>query len=197
MSPEVWVGVWGVVAFGLGSVPFGFIIVRLLTGNDVRSQGSGATGATNVARMVGKRWGAVVLALDALKGLAAMALATHFAPPHAALQLSVGLCAFLGHVFPPWLGFRGGKGVATALGVVSFVQPAAAAAGLVVWLGVLLLTRISSLASLTAALAAVIAARWHGVRTQDWWLLAVLTIGIALTHHANIRRLLARKESGW
>ncbi len=194
MSSEVRVALWGVVAFLLGSIPFGFIVVRRLTRGDVREQGSGATGATNVARMVGKRWGAVVLALDAFKGLAAMALATHLGRPHAALQLTVGLGAFLGHVFPPWLRFRGGKGVATALGIVSFIQPIAAVSGLLVWLSVVTLTRISSLASLSAAVAACVAASWQGVQRQDWWLLAALTFGIVLTHHGNIRRLIVRKE---
>ncbi|MCI0574380.1 MAG: glycerol-3-phosphate acyltransferase, partial [Myxococcaceae bacterium] len=123
-----------VAGYLCGSVPFGVLVARWLRGVDVRQRGSGNIGATNVARVAGKRLGLVVLLLDALKGAAPVVLARALLPGEAALQAAAGLAAVLGHVFPVWLRLRGGKGVATALGVAAVLVPWAALAGAGVYL---------------------------------------------------------------
>ena len=120
----------GLVLLGYlsGSIPFGLLVVRAARGVDVRGQGSGNIGATNVARVAGKGLGVRVLVLDALKGALPVLLARAVEPTPLVPAL-VGAAAFAGHVAPPWLGFRGGKGVATALGVLAVLAPRAALAG--------------------------------------------------------------------
>jgi len=142
----------GLVLLGYlsGSIPFGLLLVRASRGVDVRAQGSGNIGATNVARVAGKGLGAVVLVLDALKGALPVLLAAAV-EGNGAVPALVGVAAFAGHVAPPWLGFRGGKGVATALGVLAVLAPRAALAGAVTWAVVLAVLRISSVGSLLGA----------------------------------------------
>jgi len=160
----------------LGSIPFGFLVARAVRGVDVRAAGSGNTGATNVARLVGVGPGLLVLALDAGKGALAVVLAREFAPLSPRVQALAGLAAVAGHVAPVWLGFRGGKGVA------------------VVYLVVFVLTRISSLGSLLAGPVAVAAAAlWPGTRLAVA-VTASLYVVILFTHRGNIGRLLKRVE---
>jgi len=185
----------GLVLLGYlsGSVPFGLIVVRVTQGVDVREQGSGNIGATNVARVAGKGLGILVLVLDALKGALPVLLAERVAGLGVAAL--VGLAAFAGHVAPPWLGFRGGKGVATALGVVAVLAPRAALAGALTYALVLALLRISSVGSLLAGVVAVTVA-WlvPGTPALGAALTSVLFAAMLWTHRGNIGRLLRRGE---
>jgi acyl phosphate:glycerol-3-phosphate acyltransferase len=137
----------------LGSIPFGLILAKLLGGKDVREHGSGNIGATNVSRVVGPLPGILTLLLDAGKGAVAVWFAAKFTQYAATAMMFAGLAALLGHCFPVWLRFRGGKGVATALGVYIALCALAAAAALVVFALVLAFWRYVSLASLSAAAA--------------------------------------------
>ena len=186
----------GLVALGYlsGSIPFGLILVRAVRGVDVRAQGSGNIGATNVARVAGKGLGVLVLVLDALKGSLPVLLA-RAVDPRPLVPEAVGLAAFVGHVAPPWLGFRGGKGVATALGVLAVLAPWAALAGAVTYGIVLAAVRISSVVSLLAGLVAV-AVAWlaPGTPPAAAALTSVLFAAMLWTHRGNIGRLLRRGE---
>jgi glycerol-3-phosphate acyltransferase PlsY len=196
------------VAYLLGSIPFGFLLVKTFRGQDIRLSGSGNIGATNVARSGAKGLGALTLLLDMLKGLAAVGFAWALArssfndcgssPCVPVLQLmSAGaLFAVLGHVFPVWLKFKGGKGVATALGVFALLFPKAVIISLVIFIIVLALSRYVSLGSILAALAFPIAAYY--LYHPDWIslsLTAAVSAAVILKHHQNIRRLLEGNEN--
>ena len=181
-------------AYLLGSVPFGLLVARAVRGVDVRAAGSGNIGATNVARLLGVGPGLLVLFLDAGKGALAVLLARTLLPSAPLVHALSGLFAVAGHVAPVWLAFRGGKGVATALGVLLVLVPWAALAGAVAYALMFAWTRISSLSSLVAGAAAVAAA---AVRPGTWLgvgLTAALYAAILVTHRGNIRRLLHRAE---
>jgi acyl phosphate:glycerol-3-phosphate acyltransferase len=180
-------------AFGylLGSIPFGLILTRLAGSGDIRAIGSGNIGATNVLRTGRKGLAALTLLCDALKGTAAVLIAYRFGGQDLAVLAALG--AFLGHLFPVWLGFKGGKGVATYVGLlIGLVWQAALVFGLV-WLVVAALTRYSSLAALVASAAAP-AWLWYDGYLQEAQLFALLTVIIWVKHHANISRLLAGTE---
>ncbi|WP_238122772.1 MULTISPECIES: glycerol-3-phosphate 1-O-acyltransferase PlsY [unclassified Xanthobacter] len=180
-----------VFGYLLGSIPFGLLLTRSAGTTDIRSIGSGNIGATNVLRTGRKDLAALTLLGDALKGTLAVLIAAHLAGPAGAL--AAGLGAFLGHIFPVWLKFRGGKGVATFLGVTLALSWPAALGFALAWLAVAVLTRYSSLAALVASVVTVIvAALTAGAPTA--LLLAVLTVLLWAKHHANIRRLLAGTE---
>ena len=186
----------GLVLLGYlsGSIPFGLLLVRATRGVDVREAGSGNIGATNVARVAGKRLGVVVLVLDALKGALPVLLA-RAVEGTPLVPAAVGLAAFVGHVAPPWLGFRGGKGVATALGVLAVLAPRAALAGALTYAVVLAALRISSVGSLLAGVVAV-AVAWlvPGTPAASAALTSVLFAAMLWTHRGNIGRLLRRGE---
>ena len=182
------------VGYLAGALPFGVWVTRWGRGLDVREHGSGNIGATNVARVAGKGLGALVLLLDALKGALPVALAMHCWPTRLWLHAAVGLAAFLGHVFSCWLRFRGGKGVATALGVLGMLSPVAAAAGLLVFVLCVARWRVSSLGSLLGALTAAVAMVVLR-RPLPYQSLAVLLWLLMLwTHRGNLRRLFRREE---
>ncbi len=187
----------GLVVLGYlsGSVPFGLILVRMARGVDVREEGSGNIGATNVARVAGKGLGVLVLVLDALKGALPVLLAREVEPPGSVVPAAVGLAAFAGHVAPPWLGFRGGKGVATALGVLAVLAPRAALAGALTYGVVFAVLRISSVGSLLAgAVATAVAWCLPGTSPAAAALTSVLLAAMLWTHRGNIGRLLRRGE---
>jgi acyl phosphate:glycerol-3-phosphate acyltransferase len=184
-----------VLAFLCGSIPFGVLITRWKLGVDVRSQGSGNIGATNVARVAGKRLGIFVLVLDALKGAVPVLLVLRLLPDALWVHAGVGLAAFLGHVFPPWLKFRGGKGVATALGVLLTLVPLAALAGGIAYLAVFLTMRVSSIGSLLGGTAAVLVAFALDHPRPYATLTAVLFVLMIWTHRGNLKRIAARTES--
>jgi glycerol-3-phosphate acyltransferase PlsY len=177
-----------------GSIPFGVLLTRWVKGIDVRAQGSGNIGATNVARAAGGRLAVVVLVLDALKGALPILAVRSAVAGSVRLQVLVGLAAFLGHVFPVWLRFRGGKGVATALGVLCVMAPGAAAAGFGTYLVVLAATRVSALGSLLGGLVSVGAAFVLDGSEEVGWLATVLFVLMLWTHRANIHRLARRAE---
>ena len=180
-------------AFGylLGSVPFGLLLTRAAGLGDVRQIGSGNIGATNVLRTGNKGLAALTLLLDALKGSAAVLIAAKWGSEPA---LFAGVGAFLGHVFPIWLRFKGGKGVATFLGILVGFSWKAALVFAATWLAVAFLSRYSSLAALVAA--AISPLMLYIVGLPDFALaLLVLTVLIYIKHAANISRLLAGKES--
>jgi glycerol-3-phosphate acyltransferase PlsY len=176
----------------LGSIPFGLLLTRASGLGDIRQIGSGSIGATNVLRTGRKGLAAATLLLDALKGVAAVLIGAEIAGSLGIL--AGGLGAVLGHLFPIWLGFKGGKGVATGLGVLIAASPLTALICAAIWLAMAFLTRISSASSLTATLAAPFVT-W--LVTGNTNLIVLATIVAALLwakHHQNIRRLLAGTE---
>ncbi|TPN60114.1 glycerol-3-phosphate 1-O-acyltransferase PlsY [Mesorhizobium sp. B1-1-4] len=179
-----------VLGYFLGSIPFGLLLTRAAGLGDVRQIGSGNIGATNVLRTGNKGLAAATLLLDALKGTAAVLIAGHFAPELGALA---GLGAFLGHLFPIWLGFKGGKGVATYLGVLIGLAWQVALIFAIVWLAMAFLFRYSSLAALTAAVAVPIALYFLST-PQIAALFVVMSLIVFIKHRANISRLLAGTE---
>jgi glycerol-3-phosphate acyltransferase PlsY len=177
-----------------GSVPFGVLLTRWLRGVDVRQSGSGNIGATNVTRVAGKKLGAVVLLLDALKGALAVVLAQWWMPEEPRVHAAVGLAAFLGHVYPVWLKLHGGKGVATALGVLVVLAPLAALGGALVYAGLVAAWRVSSIGSLAGGVTAVAVASLTARAPEYAWLSALLFALILWTHRSNIQRILRHTE---
>jgi glycerol-3-phosphate acyltransferase PlsY len=210
-----------VVAYLLGSIPFGYLIVRATEGADVRRTGSGGTGATNVSRIAGKAAGALTLALDALKGAAAVAIAkVVLGLPVFALSTSArapndstfgssywwvaaaGIAVIVGHIFPIWLRFRGGKGVATGVGVFLILAPLAVALAAVIFALVVWRTRYVSLGSILAAVSIplflLIQHAFIGTVEMFAPVMSAAIAGAALivfAHRENIRRLMNRSES--
>lgn len=176
----------------LGSIPFGLLLTRLAGTRDLRSIGSGNIGATNVLRTGRKDLAAATLVLDGLKGTAAALIAASVWGGEAALAASIG--AFLGHVFPAWLKFHGGKGVATYVGCLFGVYWPAGLVFAVAWIAVAYTTRYSSLSALVASLISPAALLLAG-RTDAAAIFLLLTAALWLTHRGNIGRLLGRTES--
>ncbi|WP_082468019.1 MULTISPECIES: glycerol-3-phosphate 1-O-acyltransferase PlsY [unclassified Sphingomonas] len=178
------------IGYLLGSIPWGILLTRIAGAGDLRAIGSGNIGATNVLRTGRKGLAAATLLLDLLKGAAAVWIVAALFPGE---ELVAGAAAFVGHCYPLWLRFRGGKGVATMMGVVVALSPIAGLVYAIVWLGLLGTIRISSVAGMAAAVAAPIAAAALG--RLD---LAVLFLGLALIvlwkHRENIARLIAGTE---
>ena len=179
-----------IIGYLLGSIPFGLLITRAAGLGDVRKIGSGNIGATNVLRTGNKGLAAATLLLDALKGTAAALIAGHFSPDYG---LVAGFAAFLGHLFPVWLGFKGGKGVATYLGVLLGLAWQGMLVFAVVWLAMAILFRYSSLAALAAAVVVPIALYFIGT-PHIAGLFAVMSLIVIIKHHANVSRLLAGTE---
>ncbi len=184
----------GFIAFSYlcGSIPFGLLIARWKTGKDVRTVGSGNIGATNVARAAGRGAAVATLVLDAVKGLVPVLLAAG-ASAAPWLAAACAVAAVAGHCFPIWLRLRGGKGVATGLGVALALAPWGALAGAVVWLVLYKLLRISSLGSLAAVATVVLVAGFTADRPAALGLSAVALL-VIVRHAGNIQRLLARQE---
>lgn len=188
----------GALALGylLGSIPFGLILTSAAGLGDVRAIGSGNIGATNVLRTGHKGLAALTLLLDALKGTAAVLIGYQLGA-HGGVailaSLLAGLGAFLGHIFPVWLGFKGGKGVATYIGILIGLSWEAAVAFCLVWLAVAVLTRYSSLSALVAALLTPIGL-WVTGDTPTAFLTVLLSALLIYKHRANIRRLAAGEE---
>ncbi|MEI2384169.1 glycerol-3-phosphate 1-O-acyltransferase PlsY [Breoghania sp. JC706] len=197
-DPISWATAWpsfaAALACGylLGSIPFGLLITRLAGLGDIRSIGSGNIGTTNVLRTGKKSLAAATLLGDMLKGTAAVLIVWYWAG--AVPAMVAGLGAFLGHIFPVWLKFRGGKGVATYIGILLGLYWPGALIFCAIWLYVAIFTRYSSFSALTASLAApfVLIALGHWQLAQ---LFALLTLLIWAKHHANIARLIKGKEA--
>jgi acyl phosphate:glycerol-3-phosphate acyltransferase len=185
------------VSYLLGSIPFGYLLVKIFRGQDIRQSGSGNIGATNVSR-TSPALGILTLVLDALKGFAAVALARALFPGHPILPGVAAVSAVIGHIFPVWLKFRGGKGVATGLGSFILIAPKAILAMVAVFAATAFAFRYVSLASITAvALFPVLASFLDGYRNRPRMLacMALASILIVAKHHENIRRLFAGTES--
>ena len=214
------------IAFLLGSIPFGLIIARA-KGINIREHGSGNIGATNVLRVVGKKYGITCLVLDALKGFVPTVIAISLIRfpgiqnpmtlsgllPHASefpmltaqmFQVLTGLCAILGHNYSPWVGFKGGKGIATSAGVLIALMPAAVVILIAIWGLVFLFSRYVSLASILAAAALPLLTLWgswfHGKIQNGTWNKPLFAFSIIIAvlaiwkHRSNIQRLLAGTE---
>ncbi len=179
------------LGYALGSIPFGLLLTRGAGLGDIRAIGSGNIGATNVLRTGRRGLAAATLVLDALKGTAAVLLALRIFGPDAAPAAAAG--AFLGHLFPVWLGFRGGKGVATYIGCLLALDWRVALVFAIVWLGVAAASRYSSLASLAASLLSPLAA-WSVGGRDTALALSLLTILLWIKHRPNIARLAAGTE---
>jgi len=202
-----------VAAYLLGSIPFGYLIVRVRQGADVRGAGSGGTGATNVSRQAGKAAGVLTLLLDALKGAAAVLFARWIlgtavmdgsvsSSGAAWIVSGAAVAVIVGHCFPVWLGFRGGKGVATGLGVFLVLAPIAVAVAAVVFIGIVMMTRYVSLASMAAAVLIPLFIWLQAMFLQPVANLAPLVSAvlggaalIVFAHRGNISRLLAGTEN--
>lgn len=195
MSIETLAGPLGALLAGylLGSIPFGILLTRLTGAGDLRSIGSGNIGATNVLRTGRKGLAAATLLLDAAKGAAAILIVRLLFPGEPQLDPLAALGAMLGHLYPVWLGFRGGKGVATFLGILAALSWPVALAAACVWLLALALVRYSSVAGMAMALSAPVAAAALG--RFD---LALLLLGFALLivwkHRSNLDRLMSGSE---
>jgi glycerol-3-phosphate acyltransferase PlsY len=205
-----------IAAYLVGSIPFGVIIARA-HGKDLRAIGSGNIGATNVARALGSKWGYICFGLDVLKGLLPMLAFGIIALPHIAVAirapavmaswLLIGIAAILGHIFPVYLGFKGGKGVATSFGVALGLWPyftICALIALAVWIAIVLIWRYVSLASIGAALAFPVPLLVGILATSAWdtvnlWPLLIaatlIPLLVIVRHRENIQRLLAGTES--
>lgn len=200
-----------VLAFLVGSIPFSFVIGKLVKGIDLRDHGSGNLGATNVFRNLGPGWGAVCLLLDIAKGAAAVALMTwlvnqwpagqatpfHITPD--LFRIFAGFLAAMGHTFSPFVDFHGGKGVATTAGAFAVLQPYAILATLVIFVIVFLVTRIVSLASIVAAITLPIAMvffEWQSLETSTTIVIFTFIISgwVIFKHRENIVRLRAGTE---
>jgi glycerol-3-phosphate acyltransferase PlsY len=179
-----------IVGFLLGSIPFGLLLTRAAGLGDIRKVGSGNIGATNVLRTGNKKLAAATLLLDALKGLVPVLVFNLVWGPVPAAAAAAG--AVLGHMFPPWLGFKGGKGVATTLGVLIGLSWMLGAITCALWLVLAALFRYSSLAALLSILIGAIAAWWFVPVAAP--VIALLTVLVWAKHHANIRRLLSGTE---
>ena len=190
-SVELQLGLALVIGYLCGSVPFGVVLTRIAGAGDLRAIGSGNIGATNVLRTGRKGLAAATLLGDLLKGTVAVLIAKSYFGPDAALLAAVA--AFLGHLFPVWLNFKGGKGVATFLGVALALYWPAALGFAIVWLAMARLFRYSSLSALIASVISPMIAAYSGdLRISS--VLGLLTVTLWWTHRANIARLLAGTE---
>jgi glycerol-3-phosphate acyltransferase PlsY len=188
-----------VAAYLLGSIPFGLLIVKALGGPDIREIGSGNIGAANVARNAGNLAGILTLVFDAAKGYFAVWLASRCAAGNVRWMMVAAVFAVIGHMFPAWLGFKGGKGVATGLGVFIPICWQAVAAGIALWLLVVIFWRYSSLGSISAATALplfvyLLYAPGHAPPEIVTFGTVVIAVLVIFKHHTNIERLIAGEE---
>jgi len=182
-------------AFFLGSLPFGHWLA-LVRGIDLRNQGSGNTGATNVGRVLGKKWGIFVFVLDLGKGWIAVALAKSVGNLPETWSVTVGVFAVLGHVFSPWLGFRGGKGVATSAGILIGLAPWVALGVALIWFLAFQMSRTVSVASLCAATAFPLFVFWLMPEQKIFqWISIGMTVLVWFRHRDNLKRLFQGKEN--
>jgi glycerol-3-phosphate acyltransferase PlsY len=183
------------IAFFLGSLPFGHWLA-LARGVDLREQGSGNTGATNVGRVLGKKWGIFVFVLDLGKGWVAVALAKSVGNLPETWSVTVGVFAVLGHVFSPWLGFRGGKGVATSAGILIGLAPWVALGVALIWFLTFQMSRTVSVASLCAATAFPLFVFWLMPEQKVFqWISIGMTVLVWFRHRDNLKRLFQGKEN--
>lgn len=179
-------------AFLAGSIPFGVLIARRY-GVNIQERGSGNIGATNVARVLGKAPAIITLLLDGAKAAAPTYLALRYHQPEL-IVAATGFAAMLGHCFSPWLSFRGGKGVACAVGVYLVIAPLFAALAIAVFAAVLLVTRVPALGSIAGMIAMAVALTWRGSRLFGAFAVATALL-IVFTHRSNLRQLAERRRA--
>ena len=201
MTPNAAQWLWPVLFYLVGSIPAGYLMGRA-RGIDIRQHGSGNIGATNVGRVLGRNWGFLAFGFDFLKGFLPLYLLRSLGFPAggswatALLLVVCGLAAIIGHNYTPWLGFKGGKGIATSAGVLGALMPLVLAVALSLWIVTVLITRTVSIGSLLAAAVLAPAAALFYPREWIYFGLAVLAGGLAVwRHRSNIQRLLAGTES--
>lgn len=185
-------------AYLLGSIPFGLLLSHLFGLGDIRKIGSGNIGATNVMRTGNKKVAALTLLLDLLKGVLAVVLAYYIAPDVPYAPLVAAALAVIGHDFPLWLKFKGGKGVATSLGVIAAVSPLLGFTFAAIWITVFLITRTSSLSAILAAIfGTLVTFKVAGISAPLFWLVSGLSILLLVRHAKNIQRILEGKEGNF
>jgi glycerol-3-phosphate acyltransferase PlsY len=192
MGPDALLPVAFLIGYLLGSIPFGLVLTKFAGTTDIRSIGSGSIGATNVLRTGHKGLAAATLLFDALKGTAAVVIGGYLGGPNAAML--AGLGAFLGHLFPVWLKFRGGKGVAVYIGILLGLFWPAAIVFCLIWLAMAFSFRYSSLSALVASFVTPLFLWWFGHPALAS-LFVVMTLLVFYAHRENIKRLLAGTES--
>ena len=201
MTPDIQLRLLIVIAaYFLGSIPFGLLIVKISGGGDIRKSGSGNIGAANVARNAGAIAGVLTLLLDAAKGYLAVFLAARWTSENIRWMTVAAVLAVVGHMFPIWLRFRGGKGVATGLGVILPICWQAAGLGVLLWLVVVAFWRYSSLGSIAAAVAMpifvyVLYAPHHAPPEALTFGTVLISILVLVKHRSNMERLIAGEES--
>jgi acyl phosphate:glycerol-3-phosphate acyltransferase len=201
MTPDIQLRLLIVIAaYFLGSIPFGLLIVKISGGGDIRKSGSGNIGAANVARNAGAIAGVFTLLLDAAKGYLAVFLAARWTGENIRWMTVAAVLAVIGHMFPIWLRFRGGKGVATGLGVILPICWQAAGLGVLLWLVVVVFWRYSSLGSIAAAVAMpifvyVLYAPHHAPPEALTFGTVLISILVLVKHRSNMERLIAGEES--
>lgn len=192
-----------IISYLIGSIPTALLVSKRFFGIDIRDYGSGNMGATNTFRVLGSRYGTIVMVIDILKGMAAVMM-YNFLPfylnhelERTNLMLALGTAAVLGHVFPVFAGFRGGKGVATLLGMVLAIQPVIALSCIGIFVLVLFLTRYVSLSSILAALSLPICVLWIWNENELLYRIFALAVAVlvVVTHQKNIGRILRGVES--
>jgi len=182
-------------AYLLGSIPFGYLLVKWFKGFDIRTKGSGNIGMTNVWRVAGAGWGIATLALDIAKGVLAVWLAIHFDPGNDLLRVACGLAALVGNVFSVFLKFKGGKGIGVSTGIFFTLLPLESSMGLGAFILTVLLTRMISAGSLSGVTVMMIATFYE--RSLNWYsgLALLATAAIWWTHRQNIQRILSGTEN--
>ncbi len=184
-----------IIAYFLGSIPFGLVVTKLAGKGDIRKEGSGNIGATNVARIAGKKLGAIALILDVLKGIIAVIIAKYLTDSAIIINL-VAAFAVIGHIFPIWLKFKGGKGVATGFAVITIVCYPLGIFSLSIWIAIFVFSGISSLSAIISMLLTPIAAFFmvEKLGIEVVYLSLFISILVIIRHYSNIKRLLKGEE---
>lgn len=185
---------WVIAGYLFGSIPAGYLAVKFLLGEDIRKLGSGNIGATNVTRFLGKRWGAVVAVFDMVKGGIVVLAARLLGVQDPWILALAGFAAVCGHNFPVWLGFRGGKGVATSFGVIFFWSPFPAMAGGLAWYLVMRFTRYVSVGSMVSLMTVPVWFLVLGKSPAWFWTSSALAVLTVLRHRKNIGNLMNGSE---
>jgi len=183
-----------ILAYLLGSAPMGYLVVKIVRGEDIRNYGSGNIGATNVGRVMGKRWAIVVGIFDIVKGGLALLIAKMLGVTSPQVLSIMGVVAVLGHNFPVWLKFKGGKGVATTFGVIFMFHPLASIIGGILWYCIMKIGRYVSLASMVSLVSTPLWLVLLGSNRAYIMASSFLAILTIIRHHANIKRLLTGTE---